>query len=164
MKKDKHKDKAKKKPKASVNLKTEEKKEKKIKKDTDRKKTPFLQIDKNGDIFTNFFSNFFKQLRNPTKTGIGRLLEKFLVVKINERKKPEKPVEIMGSVKTILRYVKNDGNNNLNSPEKESLRQRTNQTLRNTVKQTQYKEESLIKPRKKGLSIYFCSITGINNI
>ena len=153
MKKDKHKSKSKQKQKASANLKTEEKKEKEIKKETDRKETPFIQIDKNGDIFTNFFSNFFKQLRNRAKTELGGLLEKFLVVKINEREKPEKSVDIMGSTKTVLRYVNNDRNNNLNPAEKESLRQRTNQPLRNTVKQTQDKEESITKPKKKGLSI-----------
>ena len=153
MKKDKHKSKSKQKQKASVNVKTKKKKEKEIKKETDRKETPFMQIDKNGDIFTNFFSNFFKQLRNRAKTGLGGLLEKLLLVKINEREKPEKSVDIMGSAKTVLRYVNNDGNNNLNPAEKESLRQPTNQPLRNTVKQTQDKEESITKPKKKGLSI-----------
>lgn len=27
----------------------------------------FIRVDKSGDLFTNFFSNFFRQLKNPTK-------------------------------------------------------------------------------------------------
>jgi hypothetical protein len=36
--------------------------------DTDKKNAgDFLRVDKHGDVFSNFFSNFFKQLKNPAR-------------------------------------------------------------------------------------------------
>ena len=159
MKKDKHKDKApKKKKKPLLTPKPEEEKKRKIKKMDDRKKIPFVQVDRGGNILTNFFSNFLKQLKNPTKTELSRLLDKLLVIKIKESAKkpvenPEKPLDIMGSVKTVFRYVNNDSRDNLTPSEKESLRQRTNQPLNIGVKTKQSKDEELNKPRKTRLGI-----------
>lgn len=159
MKKDKHKDKApKKKKKPLLTPKPEEEKKREIKKMDDRKKIPFVQVDRGGNILTNFFSNFLKQFKSPTKTGLGKMLDKLLVIKIKEsEKKPvqksEKPLDIMGSVKTVFRYVNNDSRNNLTPSEKESLRQRTNQPLNIGVKMVQSKDEELNKPRKTRLGI-----------
>ena len=159
MKKDKLKDKApKKKKKPLLTPKPEEEKKRKIKKKDDRKKIPFIQVDRGGNILTNFFSNFLKQFKSTTKTGLGKMLDKLLVIKIKEsEKKPvqksEKPLDIMGSVKTVFRYVNNDSRNNLTPSEKESLRQRTNQPLNISVKTEQSKDEELNKPRKTRLGI-----------
>ena len=111
-----------------------------------------------GNILTNFFSNFLKQFKNPTKIGLSKLLGKLLVIKIKESEKkpvqkPEKPLDIMGSVKTVFRYVNNDSRNNLTPNEKESLRQRTNQPVNIGVKMEQSKDEELNKPRKTRLGI-----------
>jgi hypothetical protein len=158
MKKDKHKNKEqKKKKKPFISPKPEEEKKKEIKK-KNKKEIPFMQVDRGGNIFTNFFSNFLKQFKNPTKTGLGRLLDKLLVIKIkeNEKKpaeKPEKPLDIIGSVKTVFRYVNNNSRDNLTPSEKESLRQRTNQPLNIGVKTEQSKDEELNKPRKTRLGI-----------
>ncbi|MCH5685455.1 hypothetical protein LWM68_15035 [Niabella sp. W65] len=40
---------------------------------TKKNQGDFLRIDKNGDLFSNFFSNFLRQLKNPTQfTFSGR--------------------------------------------------------------------------------------------
>lgn len=157
MKKDKHKDKTEKKKKKPIPHRPEEEKKKKIKKKDDRTKAPFMQVDRGGNISSNFFSNFLRQLKNPRKTGLGRLLGKLLFVKIEESQKkpaqkPKKPLDIMGPVKTVFRHVSNSGNN-LSPSEKESLRQRQNQPLNIPVKPEQSKDEELNKPRKTRLGM-----------
>ena len=158
MKKDKHKNKEQKKKKNPLlTLKPEEEKKREIKK-KNKNKIPFMQVDRGGNILTNFFSNFLRQFKNPTKTGLSRLLDKLLVIKIKESEKkpvqkPEKPLDIMGSVKTVFRYVNNDSRNNLTPNEKESLRQRTNQPVNIDVKTQQSKDEELNQPRKNRLGI-----------
>ena len=158
MKKDKHKNKEQKKKKNPLlTLKPEEEKKREIKK-KNKNKIPFMQVDRGGNILTNFFSNFLRQFKNPTKTGLGRLLDKLLAIKIEESEKkpaqkPEKPLDIMGSVKTVFRYVNNNSTDNLTPSEKESLRQRTNQPLNIGVKTQQSKDEELNKPRKTRLGI-----------
>ena len=92
------------------------------------------------------------------KIGVSRLLDKLLVIKIKEsEKKPaekhEKPLDIMGSVKTVFRYVNNNNRDNLTPSEKESLRQRTNQPLNIGIKTQQSKDEELNQPRKNRLGI-----------
>ena len=158
MKKDKHKNqKQKKKKKPLIQPKPEEEKKKEIKK-KNKKKIPFMQVDRGGNIFTNFFSNFLKQFKNPTKIGLSKLLGKLLVIKIKESEKkpvekPEKPLDIMGSVKTVFRYVNNNSTDNLTPSEKESLRQRTNQPLNINIKTQQSNDEEVNKPRKTRLGI-----------
>jgi hypothetical protein len=158
MKKDKRKNKElEKKKKPFIPPKPEEEKKKEIKKNDDRKKIPFMQVDRGGNIFTNFFSNFLRQFKNPTKIGLGRVLDKLLVIKIEEskkkpEKKPEKPLDLIGPVKTVFRYVNNSGNN-LSPSEKESLRQRTNQPLNIGIKTEQSKDEEVNKPRKTRLGL-----------
>ena len=158
MKKDKHKNKEqKKKKKPLIQPKPEEERKKEIKK-KNKKKIPFMQVDRGGNILTNFFSNFLRQFKNPTKTGLGRLLDKLLAIKIEESEKkpaqkPEKPLDIMGSVKTVFRYVNNNSTDNLTPSEKESLRQRTNQPLNIGIKTQQSKDEELNQPRKNRLGI-----------
>lgn len=155
MKKDKA---PKKKKKPLLTPKPEEEKKRTIKKKDNRKKIPFMQVDSGGNMLSNFFSNFLKQFKNRTKTGLSRLFDKVLVIKIKESekkpvKKPEKPLDVMGSVKTVFRYVNNDSRNNLTPSEKESLRQRTNQPFNIGVKMEQGKDEELNKPRKTRLGI-----------
>ena len=158
MKKDKHKNKEQKKKKNPLlTLKPEEEKKREIKK-KNKNKIPFMQVDRGGNILTNFFSNFLRQFKNPTKTGLGRLLDKLLAIKIEESvkkpaQKPEKPLDIMGSVKTVFRYVNNNSTDNLTPSEKESLRQRTNQPLNINIKTQQSNDEEVNKPRKTRLGI-----------
>ena len=158
MKKDKHKNKEQKKKKNPLlTLKPEEEKKREIKK-KNKNKIPFMQVDRGGNILTNFFSNFLRQFKNPTKTGLGRLLDKLLAIKIEESEKkpaqkPEKPLDIMGSVKTVFRYVNNNSTDNLTPSEKESLRQRTNQPLNINIKTQQSNDEEVNKPRKTRLGI-----------
>lgn len=156
MKKDKHKNKEQKEKKNPLILpKPEEEKKREIKK---KNKIPFMQVDRGGNILTNFFSNFLRQFKNPTKTGLGRLLDKLLVIKIKESEKKsaeklEKPLDIMGSVKTVFRHANNNSQDNLTPSEKESLRQRTNQPLNIGVKIQQSKDEEVNQPRKNRLGI-----------
>lgn len=113
MKKEKHKEKAqKKKKKPLIAPKTEKEQKKEIKKKRNRRKIPLIQLDRGGNII----SIFFKQLKNPTRTWMDILLEKMLVIKIDESEKKfalkaEKPLDIMGLVKTVFRHVNNSGNN-----------------------------------------------------
>ena len=156
MKKDKQKEKAeKKKKKPFPPPKPEEEKKKEIKRKGNKPRNPFIELDRGGNILTNFFSNFLRQFKNPTQTGLGRLLSKLLVIKIGQKDnkpemKPEKPVDIMGPVKTVFRFVNNSANE-LTPSEKESLRQRQNQPLKNNVRLDQQKEELSERPAKKGL-------------
>ena len=32
----------------------------------EKNQNQFMRVDKHGDMFSNFFSNFFRQLKNPT--------------------------------------------------------------------------------------------------
>lgn len=34
---------------------------------TEKNQNKFMRVDKNGEIFSNFFKNFFSQLKNPTQ-------------------------------------------------------------------------------------------------
>ncbi|MFH7004217.1 hypothetical protein [Flavobacterium bizetiae] len=156
MKKDKHKEKTEKKKKKPIPHRPEEEKKKEIKKDN-RTKAPFMQVDRGGDILSNFFSNFLRQLKNPRKTGLGRLLGKLVFVKIEEgqkkpAQKPEKPLDIMGPVKTVFNHLSNSGNS-LSPSEKESLRQRQNQPVNIPVKTQHSQDEELNKPRKTRLGM-----------
>ncbi|MBO9584411.1 MAG: hypothetical protein J7574_09660 [Flavobacterium sp.] len=156
MEKDKHKDRdLKKKKKPFAPPRPEEEKKKKIKK-RDTTNAPFMQADKGGDILSNFFSNFIRQLKNRTKTGLGRLLKKLLAVKINGKTKkpehkPEKYPDIMGPVKTVFQFINNPARDNLTPSEKESLRQRTNLPLR--IKEDQDKEQDINRPGKNRLRL-----------
>lgn len=45
--------------------------------DADEKnKNQFMRVDKNGDLFSNFFSNFISQLKNPSRFGFFKVAEK----------------------------------------------------------------------------------------
>lgn len=140
-----------------ITPKTEKEQKKEIKKKRNKGKIPLMQLDRGGNIISNFFSNFFKQLKNPTKTWMDKLLEKMRVIKIDESEKKsaqktEKPLDIMGSVKTVFGHVNNSGNN-LSPSEKESLRQRTNQPLVKAVKRELSNGEEENKARKTRLGI-----------
>ena len=36
---------------------------------------PLIRVDKHGDIFSNFFSNFYRQLKNPTRFNFFKVSE-----------------------------------------------------------------------------------------
>lgn len=142
----------KKKPYAPPKPQDERKEE--IKKEKDREKRPFMQVDKSGDMLSNFLSNFLKQLKNPTSTGLGKLLVKLAGLKVRENgKEPVRPSDIMGPVKTVFRPV-SDSPGAVGAPsQNKSLRQRTSQSNNTAVKQSQDKEQAINKPRRLKLGM-----------
>lgn len=134
--------------------KPEDEKEKEIKKRDNREKRPFMQVDKSGDILSNFLSNFLKQLKNPTSTGLGKLLAKLGGIKIKENEKePLKPSDLIGPVKTVFRFVNNSPGSVETPNQNKSLSQRTSQSNNTTVQQSQDREQAVSKPRKPKLGM-----------
>jgi hypothetical protein len=132
----------------------EEKKKEKIKKGNDKEQKPFIQIDRGGNIFTNFFSNFLKQLKNPKSTGLSGLLGKLLVIKIKEsEKEPVKPSDIMGPVKTDFRYVGHTTATVDTPRQNKSLSQNTSLSNNTVAKPEQDNELIIPKSRKPRLGM-----------
>jgi len=84
---------------------------KEIEKDDRRKKQkiPFMQVDKNGDILSNFLSNFMRQFKNQEGKSLFGLLGGLLRVAQKpqpEQKQPAKPSDIMGPVQDDKKLAK----------------------------------------------------------
>ncbi|MFV5687817.1 DUF3945 domain-containing protein [Flavobacterium sp. ZT3R25] len=47
----------------------------------------FMRVDKNGDLFSNFFSNFLSQLKNPTRFSFFKVPEPVAIDMVNEMQK-----------------------------------------------------------------------------
>jgi|GEM_PF-5811469 len=75
--------------------------QKEIKKDDQKKKskTPFMQVDKGGDIVSNFFSNFMRQFRNRENKGLMQLLGRLWPFTPKPKSQPLQPSDIMGPAK-----------------------------------------------------------------
>lgn len=43
--------------------------------DNKQENDQFIRVDKHGDLFSNFFSNFYRQLKNPTDFSFFRISE-----------------------------------------------------------------------------------------
>lgn len=124
-----------------------EKKKNEIKKRKDRERKPFIQVDKSGDVISNFLSNFLKQFKNPTTSGLGKLLGKLLVVKIKENEKePLKPSDIMGPVKTVFNFRKIESVQDATLDQKRPVSLSIHQS--NNIRQVQGAKQEEIKPRK----------------
>lgn len=54
---------------------------------TDKNENQFMRVDKHGDIFSNFFKNFFSQLKNPTQFSFFKVPAASAVEKAVEIKK-----------------------------------------------------------------------------
>ena len=84
---------------------------KEIKKDDQKKKQkmPFMQVDKNGDILSNFFSNFLSQFKNQEGKSLFGLLGGLLGLAPkpkDEEKQLSKPSDIMGPVQDDKKLAK----------------------------------------------------------
>jgi hypothetical protein len=134
--------------------KPEDEKKKEIKKGNQREKRPFMQVDKSGDVISNFLSNFLKQLKNPTSSGLGKLLGRLLLIRIKENEKePAKPSDLIGPAKTVFRRVNNPEVAVESPSQNKSLSQRTSQSNNTEVKQSQDKEQEISRPRKPKLGM-----------
>ncbi|RUT68181.1 hypothetical protein D0817_22935 [Flavobacterium cupreum] len=129
-------------------------KRKEIKKTKQTEKRPFMQVDKSGDVISNFLSNFLRQLKNPTRSGLGKLLGRLLFIRIKEnQKEPQKPSNLIGPVKTVFRRVNNPEGAVESPSQNKSLSQHTSQYNNTAVKQSQDKEQEISKPRKTKLEM-----------
>ena len=84
---------------------------KEIEKDDQKKKQkiPFMQVDKNGDIVSNFLSNFMRQFKNQEGKSLFGLLGSLLGLEPKpqpEQKQPAKPYDIMGPVQDDKKLAK----------------------------------------------------------
>ncbi|WP_288245158.1 DUF3945 domain-containing protein [uncultured Chryseobacterium sp.] len=56
-----------------------------------KREEDFIRVDKHGDIFSNFFSNFYRQLKNPSRFNFFRVSEfepKFVQKEIQNNEQP----------------------------------------------------------------------------
>lgn len=84
---------------------------KEIKKDDQKKKQkiPFMQVDKGGDIVSNFLSNFIRQFKNQEGKSLFGLLGGLLRLAAKSQpgqKQPAKPSHIMGPVQDDKKLAK----------------------------------------------------------
>lgn len=105
-----------------------------------------MQVDKSGDVTFNFLSNLLRQLKNPTKSELGKLLGRLLFIKIKENEKePQKPSDLIDPVKTVFCHV-NNSEGAVESPnQNKSLSQRTSQSNNTALNQSQDKEQAINK-------------------
>lgn len=65
-----------------------------------KKKTPFMQVDKNSDPISNFIANFKRQFKDTKGLGLGRL---FGGKRTEQQKQTSEPESIIGATKTLIR-------------------------------------------------------------
>ena len=130
-------------------------KDKQKRKEADKKEDkPFVQVDKNGDIISNFITNFRRQFNNTTPLRLGKFSEllKLLLTKHPPNEKEQtKPSNIMGPVKTVLSYTNNSlaDSRKLNLSKTSSLsreQSNTHETKNKQDAETQIKSKD-IKPK-----------------
>ena len=64
-----------------------------------KKNTPFMQIDKQSDPISNFFTNFKRQFKETKGLGLGKL---FGGKRVEQQKQTTEPESIIGATKTVL--------------------------------------------------------------
>lgn len=81
---------------------------KEIKNDNQKKKSniPFMQVDKGGDILSNFFSNFMRQFGNRDNKGLMQLLGSLWPTKPKPQPQHPQPSNIMGPVQDDAKLAK----------------------------------------------------------
>jgi hypothetical protein len=115
-----------------------------------------MQVDKSGDVIFNFLSNFLRQLKNPTKSELGKLLGRLLFIKIKENEKePQKPSDLIGPVKTVFCHVNNPEGAVESRNQNKSLSQRTSQSNNTAPNPSQDKEQAINKSRKPKLGMWY---------
>lgn len=70
-------------------------------KDNERKDVPSIEVNQNGNIFSNFINNFKKQFNNVEGLGLGRLFGKNM--KDTDKKNTE-ALDIMGKTKSVVNF------------------------------------------------------------
>ncbi len=65
-----------------------------------KKKPPFMQVDKNSDPISNFIANFKRQFKDTKGLGLGRL---FGGKSYEPPKQTSEPESIIGATKTLIR-------------------------------------------------------------
>ena len=65
-----------------------------------KKKTPFMQVDKNSDPISNFIANFKRQFKDTKGLGLGRL---FGGKRTEQQKQTSESESIIGATKTLIR-------------------------------------------------------------
>ena len=72
-----------------------------------KQKIPFMQVDKSGDILSNFFSNFMRQFRNRKGIGLKGVIKGFLSpAPVLKRAEGAKFPNIMGSTQNDTQIAK----------------------------------------------------------
>jgi hypothetical protein len=74
-----------------------------------KQKIPFMQVDKGGDIFSNFLSNFLRQFKNQEGNSLLGLLGSLLRLKLRPQPKQlqsANPSDIMGPIKDDAKLAK----------------------------------------------------------
>ena len=86
--------------------KTITEKERKENELSEKKNTPFMQVDKHSDPISNFITNFKRQFKDTKGLGLGKL---FGGKRVEQQKQTTEPESIIGATKTvILSDFKND--------------------------------------------------------
>ncbi|MGJ1198711.1 hypothetical protein ACR777_17880 [Sphingobacterium spiritivorum] len=86
--------------------KTITEKERKENELSEKKNTPFMQVDKHSDPISNFITNFKRQFKDTKGLGLGKL---FGGKRVEQQKQTTEPESIIAATKTvILSDFKND--------------------------------------------------------
>ena len=86
--------------------KTITEKERKENELSEKKNTPFMQVDKHSDPISNFITNFKRQFKDTKGLGLSKL---FGGKRVEQQKQTTEPESIIGATKTvILSDFKND--------------------------------------------------------
>ena len=90
-------------PMAQKTITEKERKENEL---SEKKNTPFMQVDKHSDPISNFITNFKRQFKDTKGLGLGKL---FGGKRVEQQKQTTEPESIIGATKTvILSDFKND--------------------------------------------------------
>jgi|SRR5690554_2031067 len=146
---------------------------------TKKNQGEFMRVDKHGDFFSNFFSNFIRQLKNPTNFSFFKVAEPEAIEKAKEmQKQVDKPTpegeKVMKEheVKTDAKENnkqenKNDMATTQTTPEKSKYRYKPEQidwdTMTNLGLSKEYLEKrNLLEPLLKGYKTNELLPIGVN--
>ncbi|WP_185248941.1 hypothetical protein [Chryseobacterium bernardetii] len=79
--------------------KTITEKERKENELSEKKNTPFMQVDKHSDPISNFITNFKRQFKETKSLGLGKL---FGGKRVEQQKQTTEPESIIGATKTVM--------------------------------------------------------------
>ena len=86
-----------------------------------KKKTSFMQVDKNSDPISNFIANFKRQFKDTKGLGLGRL---FGGKRVEQQKQTTEPESVIGTTKTVMRsdYKNAETNQTVHTNKKPALK------------------------------------------